>query len=211
VVLAGRPQALRGHIPVTNDGADDVVVSRLRVRTTAAATGSVDATAASIVPAGSTQRVPMSLALDERTPAGEYDGEIQIAGEVRRVVLHVSAIVDLDVTPTRLHITPSGDNPVTVTLVFANRGNVSIRLPSVARAPMDEAKTLALRLGAKPTMLEPGEVRTIHAEVTLPADVDPARRYDVTVAVGPNDLTVVVLPTADETSSAPSTTPPRRF
>ena len=209
VVLVGRPQSLRGELPIANAGEDDIVVSGLMLHSEAARQGPVRASGSTVVPAGASASMPLSIALDPHLPAGEYTGEIEVSGEVRRVVLHVTEEVDLDVRPDRIHVTPGGRPSTTTTIVLTNRGNVAVRLPATASAEAGDAGTLTVRLGAKATSIEPGETRAVRITVTIPDGVDPAMRCDVPLSLGPQDVTVVILPTADDTTTPKTARKPR--
>ena len=204
IVLVGRPQSLRGALPVTNDSTDDLFISGPLLHTTVAEQGPVRASGSTVVPAGSSARLPLSVALDPHLPAGEYSAHVEISGQLHKVVLRVVEEVDLDVTPSRVYISPAGSSPLTATVVITNRGNVAVRLPATASATAGGAGVLTVRLGKQPTTIDPGETRTVTLEVKPPKSLDTAMRYDVTVSLGPEDITVIVLPTAPETTTSPT-------
>jgi hypothetical protein len=211
MVLIGGPTALRGMLMYVNNGERDAVVAGLRIRSDVVPAGVLHASASAVIPPNASRRVSVSVALDRQTPPGEYAGEVETTEGVRPVVLHVTGVVELEVAPKRLYVTPAGAGPVATTLVLANRGNVPIRVPAAARTEAGESGTLTMRLGPKATTLDVGEVRAYDIELTTPEHTDPAVRQDIGLALGPADLTIVVLPTADETVTPHSSATPRRL
>jgi hypothetical protein len=202
VLLVGRPTSLRGTVPIANDSDEDLFVSGPLVHTEMSEHGPMRASGSTVVPAGAAARFPVQVALDPHVPAGDYPAHVEIAGERYAVVLRVVDDVDLEVTPNRVYVTPSGKS-VQTTIVTTNKGNVAVRLPAVASSVVDTG-TLTMRLGATATTLAPGETRAFTVDVTPPAGHDPAMRYDVPLSLGPKDITVIVLPTSENTLTPPT-------
>ncbi|MFL6240385.1 MAG: hypothetical protein ACJ735_12925 [Actinomycetes bacterium] len=201
-VLVGRPQSLRGQLAIENPGSDDLFVSGPLLHSDVAPSPA-RASGSTVVPAGGTAQFAVSVALDPRTPAGEYTAHVEVGGERHEVVLQIVENVNLDITPDRVYVTPAGKS-VRTTIVATNHGNVPVRLPAAATTSVDDAGTLSMRLGRAATTLQPGETTALTVDVTPPAGRDAAMRYDVPVSIGPRDITVVVLPTTDETKTPPT-------
>jgi len=104
LVLVGPPRAVRGEFRLSNPGGQKVVVRQPLLRTTAAPArtqkGSAEGEAAHVLRRivlrpGQTRPVPVALSLDPRTPPGSYQARLEIAGEKRDVVVHVTEEVAL--------------------------------------------------------------------------------------------------------------------
>ena len=108
LVLVGPPREIRGEFLVRNPTERKIIVRQPVLKAAATATGrttkaAVAAAKAGIVAlpetvalrrikvrAGQSRPVPLSLTLDPRTPPGTYQAELDIDGEQRSVVVHVT-------------------------------------------------------------------------------------------------------------------------
>ena len=84
-----------------------------------------------ILPPTSTTTIPLSIALPQTTPPGEYDAQIEIGGQSRQVRLQVDPKISARLTPDQI-LAPPGTSQVG--LRIANQGNVDIPLAAVTRA-----------------------------------------------------------------------------
>ena len=85
-----------------------------------------------------------------------------------------------------------------VTLTVANDGNLPNPLAAVVRARTDDGgpdpgPDVTLTLSAAAT-LAPGSTTVFDAHLTVPAELDPARRHTARIPVGTADLDVIILP-----------------
>src|ERR1700730_16210631 len=113
LVLLGPPGDVRGQFQVHNSTARKIVVRQPFLKTVAesrtkAAKSRTRAAALPeaglplrriIVRAGQSRPVPLALALDPNTPPGTYHAELDIDGEQRTVVMHVTEEVALSIAP----------------------------------------------------------------------------------------------------------------
>jgi hypothetical protein len=146
LVLTGTPRGMRGEFRVQNPTGTKIIVQHPVVRTAAsAATESVAALPETevvlrriIVRPGQSRPVPVALALDPRTPPGTYEALLDIDGEQRSVVLHVTEDVALSISPQPLVIQNRPKAQVRKEVVFTNEGNVPITVRSIGTVVLDD-------------------------------------------------------------------------
>jgi hypothetical protein len=154
LVLVGPPRGVRGQFRVQNATARKVVVrqpvitpaSRARAKAAPAGAaadlpalpGTALALRRIIVRAGQSRPVPLALTLDPTTPPGTYQAELDIDGEQRRVVVHVTEDVSLSITPDELVIATRPSGKVQKRVVFTNDGNVPVTVKSIGVVVLDE-------------------------------------------------------------------------
>jgi hypothetical protein len=192
IVLAGPPGRLMTTVTVHNASDDRLVVRQPTLRLEGTA---VTGAATAIIAPGATAAVPVAVPLDPSTPPGRLEGEMELGGVSRPVVVEVAPHLSLDLTPSRVLATPGRQE---LTLVVTNTGNVRMPLSSRAVASTDDGDgepgpEVALVLEA-PVLLEPGQRATLTARLEVPQELEPARRHTATVPVGIADLRVIILP-----------------
>jgi hypothetical protein len=150
LVLVGPPGDLRGEFRVQNPTERKVVVRQPLLKSVAApARGKGAARAAAlpeasmalrriIVRAGQSRPVPIALALDPATPPGTYHAQLDVEGQQRSVVLHVTEDVRFSITPQELVIPNRPGDKVQKQVVFANAGNVPLVVKSIGTVVLDE-------------------------------------------------------------------------
>ena len=193
IVLTGPPGLLRATVSVENAVEQRVVVRGLTLYRTGqqAVTGSGGA----VIAPGATAQVPVSFRLEPHTPPGEYAAEVEVGGLRRAALLRVEPDLAMHVSPRRV-LAGIGRSPVTLTV--AHDGNLAIALAAVVRAPTDDGgpdpgPDVTLTLSSA-TTLTPGTTTVLECHVTVPADLDPARRHTARIPVGTADLDVIILP-----------------
>lgn len=152
LVLVGPPRAVRGHFRVRNATEHKIVVrqpllksaTRARAKATASGGGLMalpDAGVALrriVVRAGQSRPVPLALALDPSTPPGTYHAELDVDGEQRSVVMHVTEDVALSIVPDELVITHRTSGKIQKRVVLTNDGNVPLTVKSIGVVVLDE-------------------------------------------------------------------------
>jgi len=144
LVLVGPPRAVRGQFSVSNPGEHKVVVRQVMLRTAVrlrkgtAAAGAEHALRRIVVSAGQTRPVPVALALDPRTPPGTYEARLEIGGEHRDVVVHVTEDVALSIGPAHVVVPGRPGAKVEKRVVFTNEGNVPVGVKSIGPVVLDE-------------------------------------------------------------------------
>lgn len=150
LILAGPPRAVRGEFRVRNATDRKVVVRQPRV-TAATATGrpkgdasmtaiSGDALALRriVVRAGQSRPVAVDLALDPRTPPGTYHAALDVDGEQRPVVMHVTEDVALTMAPSEIVLDGRPGEKVQRRVVITNDGNVPLAVNTIGAVVLDE-------------------------------------------------------------------------
>src|SRR5687768_5909566 len=111
LILVGPPRDLRGEFRVQNSTARKIIVRQPRLtaaapRGKAAAAGKTAAEALPdmalalrriVVRPGQSRPVPVAVALDPRTPPGTYNAALDIDGQQRSVIVHVTEDVALSI------------------------------------------------------------------------------------------------------------------
>jgi hypothetical protein len=142
IVLVGQPGTLRGELYVHNPGAERIVLRGSQLRGASLERGAATPAACRLPPIavrpGGRRRVPLNIALPAHTPPGEYHYELEVGGHVRSVVLHVTEVVDLDISPPQVVIENRPGRKVTKRVVFHNLGNVPLTIGQVGAIPLDD-------------------------------------------------------------------------
>ena len=148
LVLAGPPRHIRGELLVRNPGDEKVIVRQPQMRP-AAITGRGKAKALALPEPAVTLRrivvrprqdrqVPIALSLEPGTPPGTYHAELDIDGERREVVLHVTEDVAFTIEPPELVIPNRPGEKIAKRIVVSNQGNVAIAVKSIGAIVLDE-------------------------------------------------------------------------
>jgi hypothetical protein len=193
IVLTGPPSLLRATVSVENAVDQRVAVRGLTLHRSGqqALAGS----GAAVIAPGATADLPVSFRLEPDTPQGEYAAEVEVGGIRRQALLRVEPDLSMHVSPRRT-LAEVGRHELTVTV--ANDGNLAISLAAVVRARTDDGgpdpgPDITLTLAAA-TTVAPGTSTVLHGHLTVPAELDPARRHTARIPVGTADLDVIVLP-----------------
>lgn len=192
IVLAGPPGRLTTTVTVENLSADRLVVRRPTLHLEGE---TVTGAASAIIPGGRTVEVPVVVPLPATTPPGRHEGEMELGGVRRRVVVDVVPHLSLELSPRRVLAVEGSQE---VTLVVTNTGNVRMPLAALSMARTDDGgpdpgPDVVLALDG-PTVVEPGETVTLAARLEVPRGLEAARRHTASVPVGIADLDVVILP-----------------
>jgi hypothetical protein len=155
IILAGQPNALRGAVYLENSSAERVRLRRLPLslgeegaaRTLAAARPEAGPPPAvqprvrlspGIIRPGHAGPVSLSLALDPHTPPGEYQAEVEIAGQLQPVTLIVTERVDLRISPAVVVVENRPDETIFKQIVVSNLGNVPLRIGKIGAIFLDD-------------------------------------------------------------------------
>jgi hypothetical protein len=91
-----------------------------------------------IIRPGHSGPVSLSLSLDPYTPPGEYQAQVEIAGQVRPVVVHVTEKVALRLSPSELVIENRPGGKVQKRVVMSNQGNVPLQIGEFGAVFLDD-------------------------------------------------------------------------
>lgn len=201
LVLAGPPGNLSGRFDVTNDSERRLALRGVVLRRDGGP--DLPVTLGVVLPPGGSASVPVSVHLEPTTPPGESTAVVDIGGVRRPVVLRVREHPSLVVEPDHVLAGP-GTSPLR--LQVRNDGNVVLTLAPLVRAATfgdgpDPGPDVELAV-EQPPELAPGEQAVLTATLTVPT-LDPTRRHEATLPVAVADLTVTVLPRAEQRRSEP--------
>jgi hypothetical protein len=142
VVLAGTPDAVRGVLPLRNRGDRRAVVRELALEDPSEALGvAIPRThrlRTTVLRPRHARAVPISLALDPSTPAGEYALSLRVGGREQRAVVHVLESVAVRVAPNPLVIENRPGEAIRKTVLVTNRGNVPITIAEIGAVVLDD-------------------------------------------------------------------------
>ena len=151
LVLVGPPSQVQGVFRVQNTTEKKVVVKEPLLRTAALsaqprgrrlqATSLPHAGIALrriVVRAGRTHPVPVVLALDPSTPPGTYHASLDVGGEERPVVVHVTEHVSAQMAPSDLVLPNHPREKVQKQVVFTNLGNLPFTVRSIGTVVLDD-------------------------------------------------------------------------
>lgn len=155
LVLIGPPRGMRGEFRVQNSTASKIIVRQPLLKRVAAAstrtTGKAAAARAAaalpgeavvlrriVVRAGQTRPVPIALTLDPTTPPGTYEAQLDLEGEQRTVLMHVTEDVSFSIMPDELVLPNRPGEKVQKQVVFTNDGNVPLSVRNIGPVVLDE-------------------------------------------------------------------------
>jgi hypothetical protein len=148
IVLAGQPNSLRGNLYLRNSSPARVRLRRLPLsiakkdQLALAApdpgSGPVVRLAPRIIRPGHTGPVSLSLRLDPHTSPGEYRAEMEIAGQMRPVVMHVIEKVDLRISPSVVVLENHPDATFSKRILVSNLGNVPLTIGRLGAIFLDD-------------------------------------------------------------------------
>jgi hypothetical protein len=153
LVLVGPPRQIRGEFVVRNPTERKIIVRQPVLKAAAPATGRAKAAAAKAgiaalpetvalrrikVRAGQSRPVPLSLTLDPRTPPGTYQAELDVGGEQRSVVVHVTEDVALALSPDEIVLPGRAGEKFEKRVVFTNEGNVPVHVKAIGAVVLED-------------------------------------------------------------------------
>ncbi|MFN0121845.1 MAG: hypothetical protein ACKV2V_15230 [Blastocatellia bacterium] len=168
IVLAGDPASITGVVRLHNRGPEKIIVREawllnLKLHLSQPEGGTAPACPVSFsgmtVDPGAAQTVSLRLDLDRRTPPGEYQGELHMAGLQTPARLYVMPSVRARVSPRPCVIDRRAGASVTAHLAIANEGNVPLYLSEIGQVPLFEDLLLrrsvaSILSGDTPALLE---------------------------------------------------------
>ena len=153
LVLVGPPREIRGEFVVRNPTERKIIVRQPVLKAAAPPTGRAKAAAAKAgiaalpetvalrrikVRAGQSRPVPLSLTLDPRTPPGTYQAELDVNGEQRSVVVHVTEDVALALSPDEIVLPGRAGEKFEKRVVFTNEGNVPVHVKALGAVVLED-------------------------------------------------------------------------
>jgi hypothetical protein len=140
VVLTGSPDALRGTLPLRNRSERRVVLRDVAVVDSKDAVGLRQGGgrfATTVLRPQQARTLPVSLAIDAKTPPGEYRLALQVAGRERELLVHVVETIAVDVAPNPLVI-ENRARKAEKAIVVTNGGNVPIAVGELGAVVLDD-------------------------------------------------------------------------
>jgi hypothetical protein len=156
LVLVGPPREIRGEFLVHNPTERKIIVRQPVLKSAAAPAARTKAAAAKAakagiaalpetvtlrrikVRAGQSRPVPLSLTLDPRTPPGTYEAELDVDGEQRSVVVHVTEDVALALSPDEIVLPGRAGEKFEKRVVFTNEGNVPVHVKALGAVVLED-------------------------------------------------------------------------
>jgi hypothetical protein len=146
IVLVGAPGELHGEVRLHNPGEQKLVLRDARVRSEALKIARVGAPTAPaelalrriVLRGGQSRSLPFQVPMSPHTPPGEYRGQIEVGGRTREVVMHVTEVVRLEISPDPLVVRNSPGETITKRAVFTNSGNVALTIGDIGAVALDD-------------------------------------------------------------------------
>jgi hypothetical protein len=144
IVFAGQPEALEGELPLRNAGDGRVVLRAARLRAGLenergdVLPGMDQAIRPVVLRPGQARRVMVSLGIEPHTPPGEYRGEVELSGQVRPIVVHVTESMQLEISPVPVVVPNRPGETAKKRVVFRNGGNVPLVIGEIGGVPLDD-------------------------------------------------------------------------
>lgn len=145
IVLVGPPHALQGELRLHNPGAQKLVLRDARLR--GEATEAVQARLPSmpeyvlrriVLRPGELRQIPLRVPLSPHIPPGEYRGLLEVAGRTRQVVMYITEVVQLDISPVPIVVENHPGATVVKRAVFTNSGNVPLTIGDIGPVVLDD-------------------------------------------------------------------------
>lgn len=131
VLLVGPPRAVAGDITVLNPRDASLVLRDVGLKDLSGKLAQIPArqgVTPMVLRSRQQRQVSIAIALPAATPAGEYRAEIDVMGEGRQAVLHVTEAVSLRVEPRTLWVANEPHRSHRKRLTITNDGNVPAAL-----------------------------------------------------------------------------------
>jgi hypothetical protein len=153
LVLIGPPRGVRGEFRVQNPTERKIIVRQPLLKRAAAATrgkGAAAKAAAAAIPEeslalrrivvrpGQSRPVPIALTLDPATPPGTYEAQLDVDGEQRTVLMHITEDASFSISPNELVLPNHPGEKVKKQVVFTNDGNVDLSVRTIGTVVLDE-------------------------------------------------------------------------
>lgn len=157
LVLVGPPRDIRGEFRVQNSSERKIIVRQPLLKSAAQPRAkSADAKSADkgksapalpdmalalrriVVRPGQSRPVAVAVGLDPRTPPGTYNAALDIDGQQRTVIVHVTEDVALSIAPREIVIANRSGGRVQKRVVLTNDGNVPITVRPIGVVVLDE-------------------------------------------------------------------------
>jgi hypothetical protein len=223
LVLTGRPHALTGTLQLHNPSDAKVVLRDAGLRDPSGALRLPEARyrlQPIVLRPDQGGSVLVSVAVDSTTSPGEYRAELEVAGNVRTVVLQVAETVDLSVDPETVVIANRPGVAQKKRLVVTNDGNVPFTIGEPVEVELRrdvplafirrEEQVVGTVEARAPAAIEvaPGETATIELALTLVEAPPAIHRYRGRLPVVTHDVDVVVV-ASTSTPQAPTKPKPK--
>lgn len=175
LVLMGAPDALRGALYLSNAGKQPVVLHQgellyapVHSKTKKPPMISVTVPLSAVLQPGQSQRVKIRLDLGPHSPPCEYHGTLKVGEYSRSVVLHVTEVVRLEISPETMVIDQRAGATVVKQVVLTNRGNVPLTIGELGRVPLGQEvmPRWSLQTTLAATGESPNELEALFAEIT---------------------------------------------
>jgi hypothetical protein len=153
LVLSGPPRNIRGQLQVQNRSDQKLVRSPhlSSARGSARISKSISKTLQSqpllseivslrriVVRPHTHCSVPIALTLDPHTAPGMYDAHLQVEGEQRDVIVHVTEDLSFSMSPNSLTLANRPGETFERQVMFANHGNVPLLIKSIGAVVLDD-------------------------------------------------------------------------
>lgn len=150
IVITGHPENMHGAFYIRNTGQERISLHTLPLSTREAVqvTTRTKRMAESAQPAvrvrpgvirpGQSGPVSLSLSLDPYTPPGEYQAEVDVAGQTQPVVMLVTEKVLLRISPPEVVVENLPGQKIKKQVVLSNRGNVSLHFGEFGAIYLDD-------------------------------------------------------------------------
>lgn len=179
LVLTGPPARLAGRLELRNPGSTRLVLRDAGIRDPSG-----------VLFAGQQQRaisplvlrpeqgrsVRLALTLDTTTPPGEYQVELDLAGQSRPAVLHITEVFSLTLRPSTIVVSNQPGQAQRKRVVVTNTGNVAFTIGDFGEVELkdDLAWERAIRIAIEPWSSRP----EVDIEKIVVAVLQEVRRRD---------------------------------
>lgn len=150
LVLIGPPRGIRGEFRVQNPTERKIIVRQPLLKRAAAAPRGKGAKAVTPIPEealalrrivvrpGQSRPIPIALTLDPTTPPGTYEAQLDVDGEMRTVLMHVTEDASFSIAPDELVLPNRPGEKMQKQVVITNHGNVPLSVRTIGTVVLDE-------------------------------------------------------------------------
>jgi hypothetical protein len=155
LVLTGPPTRLAGQLELRNPGSTRLVLRGAGFRDpsgTLLARQQQHPIPPLVLRPEQGRSVPLSIALDTNTPPGEYQIELNLAGQSRPVLLHVTEAFSLTLRPGSIVVSNQPGQAQRKRIFVTNTGNVAFNIGDIGEVDLkdDLARERAIRIAVEP-------------------------------------------------------------
>lgn len=141
LILSGPPQELTGRVELHNPGKVNIIIRDAGLKDPSRVLISQPlrhALPALVLRPDQGRTLPLTVAIDKKTPPGVYHVDLVLAGQSRPAVLNVTEVFDLTIQPRSLVVANLAGMVQRKQLIVTNEGNVAFTIGDIGEVDLKD-------------------------------------------------------------------------